>query len=72
MAPRPSSQDSLSLYLTQRQISQVLMLVSGGQFISCRASRVNNRRNTKLKIADLAVMEDVLALPECIRRNKVL
>jgi len=72
MAPRPSSQESLSLLLTQRQISQVLMLVSGGQFISCSASKVSNRLNTKLKIADLAGMEDVLALPECIRRNKVL
>jgi len=72
MAPRPSSQESLSLHLTQRQISRVLVLVSGGQFISCRASRVNNRLSTKLKIADLAGMEDVLAFPECIRRNKVL
>ena len=69
MAPHPSSQESLSLHLTQCQISQVLMLVSGGQFSSCRASRVNNRINTKLKIADLEAMEDIPALPECIRRN---
>jgi len=64
MAPHPSSQESVSLHLTQRQIYQVLMLVSGGQFISCRASRVNNLINTKLKIADLVGMEDVPALPE--------
>jgi len=64
MAPHPSSQESVSLNLTQRQISQVLTLVSGGQLISCRASRVNNFINTKLKIADLVGMDDVPALPE--------